>query len=429
MASIPPHYRRNFAAMLGDYVFFGLGMTFIGSTTVLPSFVSQLTDSAIVVGLITTIINGVWLLPQLLYANFLTNKPRKKPYVILGALIGRPGVLLYAGALALGLHRSPTLALVLFFSMLAFFFGSDSLAAVAWFDVVGKAIPDERRGRLMGAGQVTRGILAIGVAAFIAFVLGESGPTFPTNYTILFAFAGVSFLLSLFSWSFSIEPDEAVAEKRVSWSDYLPLLRTIIREDSAFRQLLLVRLLSGFDQMAIGFYALFAMREMGLPPETIGLFTFAQTAGSILSGLGLAVINERYGSQRVIRITTALGLTAPLVALGLLLSGIHNVVVITILCAWIFFAVGAVLSSALLGHYNYVLEMAPAGKRPLYMGLFNTISGALVVLPTLGGWLLEATSYSMLFLLSALILAVGHVLSLKLPFVRRSANSSSQTVS
>jgi MFS family permease len=429
MIPLPTHYRRNFIAILGDYVGFGLGMTFISQTTVLPDFVNRLSGSEIVVGLVSTAINGAWLLPQLVYANFLLNKRRKKPYVVLGALIGRPGVLLYAIALWLWLYRSPSMALVFLFVTLILFFATDSLAAVAWFDVVAKAIPDDRRGRLMGAGQVTRGVLATGIGAFIAFLLGETGPTFPNNYAILFALAGVFFLLSLLSWSFSIEPDEEVDEKQTSWRDYLPLLLRTIREDGTFRQLLVVRLLACFDQLAMGFYILFATQEMGLPPETIGLFTFVQTLGSILSGLGLAVVSERSGSQRVIRITTALGLTAPLVALGLLLTGTQNVVLITVLCSWIFLAIGAVLSSALLGHYNYVLEMAPPGKRPTYMGLFNTISGISVVLPSLGGWLLEATSYGALFALTAVILAGAHMLSLRLPFVRRPAQSQEQPAS
>jgi MFS family permease len=428
MIQLPPHYRRNFAAILGDYVSFGLALTFMSMTTVIPDFVNRLTASEVIVGLISTVTNGAWLLPQLLYANFLMDKRRKKPYVVLGALIGRPGILLYAAALWLGLYRSPSLALILLFVVLTLFFGTDSLAAVGWFDVVGKAIPDERRGRLMGASQVTRGVLATGIGAFIAFLLSDEAPAFPMNYAILFGLAGVCLMLSLLSWSFAVEPDEEVEEKRPSWRDYLPLLLNTIREDGVFRQLLIVRLLAGFDQLAIGFYILFATREMGLPPETIGLFTFVQTVGSILSGLWLAVVNERSGSQRVIRITTALGVTAPVAALGLLLTGTQNQVLITAVCAWVFLVVGAVLSSAMLGLYNYVLELAPAGKRPTYMGLFNTISGLLVVLPTLGGWLLEATSYDALFALTAVILAAAHVLSLRLPFVRRPAKPQEQPI-
>lgn len=103
--------------------------------------------------------------------------------------------------------------------------------------------------------------------------------------------------------------------------------------------------------------------------------------------------------------------------------GSQSTAVITIICTWIFLVIGAVRSSALLGHYNYVLELAPVGKRPTYMGLFNTMSGILVLLPTLGGWLLEEASYSILFLITAVGLVMAHVLSMGLPFARRSVKA------
>jgi hypothetical protein len=56
-----PHYRRNFICFVLDYVFFGVGMAFVSQTTVLPSFVSQLTDSALLIGLSSTIQTGAWL--------------------------------------------------------------------------------------------------------------------------------------------------------------------------------------------------------------------------------------------------------------------------------------------------------------------------------------------------------------------------------
>jgi MFS family permease len=62
-----------------------------------------------------------------------------------------------------------------------------------------------------------------------------------------------------------------------------------------------------------------------------------------------------------------------------------------------------------------VLDLAPVGQRPTYVGLFNTISGVLIVLPPLGGWLLRTTSYGVLFGLTAALLILAHVLSLSLP--------------
>jgi hypothetical protein len=65
------HYRQNFICFVLDHVFFGVGLAFVSQTTVLPSFISQLTDSAPLIGLASTIQTGAWLLPQLLAASYL----------------------------------------------------------------------------------------------------------------------------------------------------------------------------------------------------------------------------------------------------------------------------------------------------------------------------------------------------------------------
>lgn len=419
MISRSPHYRRNFVAIWGDSVSFGLALTFAGLTTTLPDFVSQLTDSQVVVGLLSTVSNGAWLLPQLFYARFLSSKRRKKGYVTMGALLGRPLYLLYAAALWLGLYRNPPLALILLFAAQVLFLGSDAMAAVAWFDIFAKAIPEERRGRLIGIAQVARGMLAIGAGVIISALLGEQGPAFPLNYAVIFALAGTCLLLSLFSWSFVAEPDEPVEEQPLSWREYLPQLLGTMRQDRAFRWVLSVRLLAGFEGLALNFYILFATQELGLGRETVGLFTAVQTAGGILASLGLSAIGERWGNRRVIQTATALSLTAPLGALGLFFSGAHGSLVTTVLFAWIFFVIGVSLGSTMLGYYNYILDLAPPGRRPTYIGLFNTIGGLLIIPPTLGGWLLRETSYGVLFALTAACVILGHGLSWGLPVSRR----------
>ena len=161
--------------------------------------------------------------------------------------------------------------------------------------------------------------------------------------------------------------------------------------------------------------------ELGLPPETVGVFTAAQTAGRIVASVGLGALCERAGSRRVIQVAAAINLTAPLVGLGLLLTGAQAGAMTTMIYAWVYLAISVVRSSGMLGYYNYVLELAPAGQRPTYIGLFNTISGVLIVLPTVGGWLLQTTSYGVLFALTAGILIIAHGLSWSLPAPRRAA--------
>lgn len=407
-------YLRNFLALLGDAIAFGLAVTFASATTTLPDFVRTLTSSQAVVGLFSAASSGAWLIPQLLYARHLTHQRRKKPFVVLGAAIGRPFYLLYALLLWLAFPGAGPALLACFAAQMVFM-GSDALAAVAWFDLYAKAIPANRRGRLVGIAQAVRGLLAIGAGIVIAEVLGQHGPPFPQNYAILFALAGGCLLLSLLSLSLVVEPDEPVEAERLSWADYLPQLLSTLRQDAAFRRLVLVRLLAGFDSLALSFYILFARRELGLPPETVGAYTTVQTVGSILASVALGTVSERLGSHRVIQIATVLGLTAPLLALGLFLGQSPGNTAVAVAYGWVFLVIGITQSAAMLGFFNYALELAPPGRRPSYMGLFNTLSGVLLVLPPLGGLLQETASYGALFALTAAVLLPAHLLSRRLP--------------
>ncbi len=409
------HYGRNFAALVGDYVAFGVGAAFLGWTTVLPDFVNRLTSSKVLVGMILTVGDGAWLLPQLLFANLMLNKARKKPYVTVAGILGRPAWLFYALALGLGLYRYPALAVGLLFLTLFLFLGSDSLAAVAWFDIMAKAVPPERRGRLVGISQVVQYTLSIGAGLVVAGLLSVGGPPFPQNYMAIFAIAGLILLLSLVSWLFVVEPEEPVAQTRMVWRNYLRQLLRTLRADKVLRRVITVRLLAGVEVLAAGFYIGFAREKLGLPESMVGIFTSVQTVGGILGSIGLGVLSERVGNHRVIQIATAVAALAPLVGLVFALAGFSGGVATPVLFALVFLVMGITGSAYVLGFVNYVIELGTAPQRPVYIGLFNTISGVLVVLPVLGGWLLQTTSYGVIFGLTLGAIIGGAALSWRLP--------------
>jgi MFS family permease len=395
-------------------VFFGVGMALVSQTTVLPSFVSQLTDSAPLIGLSSTIITGAWLLPQLIAASYLADKDRKKPYLLLPTAVGRPVFWLLAGVLFLAGDRAPTLILGLFFIGLAVFMGTDALASVAWFDIFSEAIPPTRRGRLFGIGQVFSGLLTVGAGAVVNALLGPQGPPFPRNYALLFFLAGLSLFTSWLAMSFLREPVKPTQAERLSWSAFLPKLLTVLRENRTFSLVTALRLLAGLNGMALPFYVVYATEELHLGVEAIGLFLSSQVVGSILAGFVWGYLNERSGSKIVIQCSVVMALASPLLALLMgpiaPLTGASAIYVYSL----IFVAIGALNSSFMPGFLNFVLELAPSEERPTYIALTNTLCGVLLVVPFLGGWLLQATSYPILFTAAAGGVALALVLTFRL---------------
>jgi MFS family permease len=414
-----PNFRRNFASIAGDWVCFVIAMAFINYTSVIPSFINRLTDFAPLIGLVITIANGAWLLPQLLAANHVASRARKKPFVIALALIGRPMYLLVALVIFLTGGAYPWLLLAAFFLAETIFSTTDGLSSVAWFDIMSKSIRPTRRGRLFSTAQITGGILAMVAGVAVRHILGPSGPAFPDNYGLLFFVCVVFLFMSLGSFTFVKEPVHEAQAERQSWRAYLPRLVALLRGDEQFRLINIVRLLTGLGSLALPFYVVYATDILQISDEYVGLFVSAQVLGGVLASVAMGYLNEKSGSKIVTQLTVALALSTPVLAL-LIHYWPPPGAIAAYVYALVFVLIGANYSGYMQGFMNLVLEMAPPDERPVYVGLYNTLGGTLVIiLPLLGGVLLQATSYPILYGAAALGMTASLVMSFKLAEPRK----------
>jgi MFS family permease len=410
---------RNWWSIFLDYVFFGVGLTFAHVGTVLPAFAATLTDSKVLIGLVSAVWLGAWLLPQLFAANFLTNKPRKYHYMVVGAALGRPMFWIFALLLLTGwLAQWPLVLLALFLVGLAWFAGTDAFVAIAWFDLFGKAMSPSERGRLIGIGQVVDGLLAIGAGALVAYLLSEDGLPYPANYAAIFGLAGLAFFLSWIAIAWMVEVPEAVPERPMaaSLNEFWPKIVELWRSDPNFARAISVRLLVGLSDLAAPFYILHATQVARIGVGVVGSLAAVGSIGATLAGLWLGRVAARQGSQRVIQITSWLSVLPPVLGLGAaFFPTLPGLVWIYVAC---YLILGMVNGSSLLGYFNYILDLAPQGGRPIYMGVANTLSGLLVFVPVAGGWILDYASYPVLFAVTLVGMLAAAWSSINLPPVR-----------
>jgi MFS family permease len=406
--------RKNWAGFLVDYVFFGIGLTFAGTATTLPAFASRLTDNPILIGLVGVLWSGGWTLPQIFAANFLAPMPRKLPLMLILCWASRPVFAVFALFVFLSRVSVPGLSLVLLYITVFLFVFVDSIVGVAWFDMLGKALNPRERGRLFAVGQTAGGLLSVGAGFVIQAVLASVLLPFPFNYAVIFLLADVAFLISLGGLHLIREPFEAVAEKRVPMANYFPHLLHLLRTDKPFLRVNLARLLVAFTAVASPFLAVYGIRSLGLPEESVGIFAIAQTAGSALAGVLLGWLADRSGSHTVIRIVGTLYLLVPLCAFGASLAG-GLAAAQTAILAGSFFFLGMGDGGIMLGFLNYVLEICPTEQRPVYIGLTNTIIGITILYPFLGGWIAGWAGYPAVFGVAMTGIAVGCVLGWALP--------------
>ena len=116
------HFKRNFFANIMDAGFWFFGDSFMAAYTILPVFLSTITDSPILIGLIPALEGAGWFLPQLFLATHLENKDRRLPMVLKFGIFDRVPFLLMA-IFAFFIHElSTTAAIVCFFGIINYMF-------------------------------------------------------------------------------------------------------------------------------------------------------------------------------------------------------------------------------------------------------------------------------------------------------------------
>jgi hypothetical protein len=355
----------------------------------------------VIVGAVGAIWIGGWLLPQIFAANSLTGRREKRPHLIGASWLGRPFFWLC----------NPPLTIAVFLVGLTIYVVSDAYAALAYFDLFGKSMSADDRRKILGLGQAVLGVLAIGAGWLVQQMLGNMGLPFPLSYAALFGLGGLCLMGALAADYAIVETPGEERQVAVPWRDYLPKLGAFFKNDPAFARINAVRLLAGLHGLAAPFYVIYATRVAGLPESSVGVFLTAQTIGSALAGLG--AVAARLSSQRIVQISAGIEVITVALALAMSLGGAAAGL------TWVFpilFGLMGFLEAALaLGYFNYLMDVAPDEDRPTYIGLHNTLAGVLVVMPVLGGWILEHTSYTVLFAITAAGVAPAVLLSLSLP--------------
>lgn len=410
------YFPRNVSLLVAENAGFSIALAFVSLTTVMPTFVTRLGGSAFLVGLIGACQTAGMLLTQIIGAGLCAGKPRMRPYILWPLFIGRPSFLLVGALVYLLGTRSSTFLLAFFFVALFVFFATDGVASVAWYELIGKTVPPNRRGRMFGAAQVASGLGGMAVGWLVGIVLGNASWGFPYDYGLLFLISGGIYMLNLLPFILMKEPVGAVppgnaASRRGAGAHFLRSLVAILRNDKNFVRVVGARLLYGVGLAVFPFYVLFLNKAMGYGPARLGLFTSAQVFGVFVGGLSIGWLADRVGTRAVVRVAEAVGALIPALALLMILThgSLGGGLLVPAIALFVF--IGVATSANMIGFANYVLEAARLEQRSTYIGLFNAFAGTLLVASPLAGWLLEQTSFTLLFLIALASSAVGLLLT------------------
>ena|GEM_PF-59035 len=400
-----PESRRAYRLGIANGILFALGAAFVDPATVLPTFVSQLTDSDIAVGLISAIGNGGWFLPQLFVASYLHPRPHKRPLYVFAALLRGFGWVLTIPVVYFLAKRYPLPALVGFFLGYSISSFGGGLSGPAFLDIVAKTVPSRRLGRFFGHRQFWGGLAAIAAGILVRSILGAQALPFPVGYCLLFCLALVSFAPGWALFAMVREPPGDVGRAE----PFLVFMRNaprVVREHREFRLLLLNRVLVGAAAIALPFYIVYCRRVLGVPESAVGTYLSIEMAGSVVAIPLWAHLNDHRGPRTLLVAVSALAVVVPAAALGAsmlpLPAGLARVAF-----GLVFFGLAAAGSGGFIGATNHLLSIAPERTRTLYIGIQNTLFAVTTFLPLLGGLLVQLTSYQALFGLAGALAAAG----------------------
>jgi len=390
-------FRWNFTVNAADYALYVLALSFASGLTILPAFVSKFTTSNVLIGLIQAINIVGWLLPQLAAAKYVEKFERKKRFVVIIGIWERLPWLFASIAIILLRNFQPFWILFAFFACYAIFCFAGGVNTPPWLDMIGKIIPEKKRGQFFGVSNlIGSGVGVIGALAS-GYVLEKLAS--PWNFALCFALAFVSMSISLGFVAATRETAYPVVKEKSSINDYLQQLLTIGRTNRNYLFFLIAVVFISFSSMASGFFTVHAINELRLTGGDIGKFTaitlFFQTISNPLWG--------HWGDRKGHKNVMAFG------AAGIALGAIIAAYARSTMGFYIVFAlIGSSISADTISRMSIVLEFSQPEERPTYIGLTNTIRAPFATIaPIIGGILSDRFNHPFVFLMAAAITSIG----------------------
>jgi MFS family permease len=381
---------HNFIVNVLDACFFGFGLVGLASyVTIIPLYLSYLTDSTALIGFMATMFQIGWQVPQLLTSNRVAGLKRYKPMVIWMTLIERvPYFGLAIVAILVPVIGKP-LALILSILMMVIQSFGGGFTATAWQSMISKIMPANRRGTFFGMQSAGANLFATFGALFASVILAAS--VFPNSFGILFFLAGISLMVSFVFLAMAFEPESEPQDtvEPVKLREFWQRLKKILNRDTNFRWFLIVRSLTSLSITAISFFTIFGIRQFNMTPEFASIMTSVLLISQTMSSPILGWIGDRWGHRRVLAFGNLMMIFAIIAAM------------IAPDVSWfyiVFGLTGLVNSTQWSTIMSITAQFGTVAERPIYIGMANTLIAPVTIFsPIIGGLLADWIGFTFTF--------------------------------
>jgi MFS family permease len=386
------NFRYNLIVNLFDGSFFGAALGFASFSTILPLFVSNLTNSAVLIGLIPAIHAMGWHLPQIFTARTLSKKSRIKSITLVLATQERLPFLIFAIIAFFEPVIGPKVALIIMFISLVWQGLGAGITANPWQNLVGKVFPTDFMATFFGTQNALSNLLASITAILAGYILDRLG--FPNGYALCFLAAFIFMIGSWFSLSRTREPEKSQVEIHEQNTPLWLNIKTILKKDSNFCWFLASRYLFQFGMMAFAYYMVFVVKYHHIDEIAVGVLTGVLLMTQVFANTILGWVSDHWSRKGVLEIgALAACLSAVIALLAPTYGWFYLVIILDGIANTVYWTIGMAFS----------LDFGTEAERPTYVGLANTlVAPSAILAPLFGGWLADNFGYNSTFLVTAI---------------------------
>lgn len=393
------HFWRNLSVQAVVELGWGFGMATSSLVTVLPVFLRKLGAGVRLIGLLPAISAIGFTALQLPAAYFGAPLHRKKwPFIWahLPACLCWLAIVLAMPQLA---GSSRTTAVAVFLVLYGLYALSLGPVIPMWSDLLNRLLPARRRGRAWGLIFASGCIAGVGGAVVVEQVIGSR--PFPDDYSLCFLLTFIGISMGTAAIAGVHEPEISRPRRREPPREFVAGLRSALADNPDFRRFLIARSFMGLGGMATAFYAVYAVEVVKAPESAVGVFTGFALAGQMVSSIFWGWLGDRWGYRAA---SIGAGLARLLSVLLPLVAPSYPTFVA------VFVLTGMSFSGEWLALLNLTIELCPEEDKTTYVSLASTLLAPThAAAPILGGLLVAAFSYRLLFVATLVMQLIGLV--------------------
>jgi len=387
---------------------------FLSPSLVLAVLIRAMGGSDFLVGVLPNLRMFSKLGWPLLISAFLLRHPHRRRLLV-WLQVTRSLLFFFLGILlALVNVHHPTAMLIALFVVLV---GNALLVEtgqVVRLDLLGRLFGERQQTLFFANDQLLTGVFGIAAGFFISVVLRATpaGHVPLTRYAYLF-FSAVAVLL-LSAWAVSRINEPKAPPPRVGPAPH-EQFRTgwnLLQRNVNYRRFIMARVMLPLYHIASPFYIVYAIEVLRVPTMMVGYYTILQIGSNLLTNFLWRWIDQRWGTQWLMKSAMSITLMAPLIALFFRPFATYahlSQPAINWGYGLLYLFFGGTMSGRIIAIQGLLLQVSRDEKslRPTYIGFADTMQAVFGMGAMAGGLVVHFFGYHTVFSLAILFALLG----------------------